>query len=316
MSIFNGIPRYLRGFLPFQRKPVNTSILQRPILMLEAPRPAESEPPAGVPSGLVDIHSHILWGIDDGAKDLATSVAMIRMAYENGTTDIVATPHANSEYHFDTAVRMQRLIELRALAEVPIRIHAGCDFHMSPGNIQDALDNPQRYTVGGRNHLMVEFADFMIPPVTERVLDEFLDKGIVPVITHPERNPVLQKSILSNKAERLRDWVEMGCLVQLTAQSITGDFGRKAKTASWELLDQELVHAVASDGHDLRHRPPRMDGAWLSVSKRMDVATARRLMIDNPSAIVCGRRIGAGERESSPVIAMPAPLEKSRKAAG
>jgi len=212
---------------------------------------------------------------------------------------------------------MQRLNELRALAGVPVRIHSGCDFHMSPNNIQDALQHPQRYTIGGRNHLMVEFADFMIPPVTERVLDEFLDAGIVPVVTHPERNPVLQKDILKNYSERLRDWVSMGCLVQITAQSITGDFGRKAKVASWELLDQELVHAVASDGHDLRHRPPRLDGAWQIVRKRMGEATARSLMIDNPSAIANGRRIGtAGERESAPVLTMPAPQEKSRKAAG
>lgn len=115
------------------------------------------------PHALVDIRSHIFWGMDDGPLHLEQSLAMLKVAAEHGTTDIVATPRASFENPFDPAVIGQRLEELKARSNGSIRIHAGCDFHFGFGNIRDALASPHKFAINGRNHLLVEFADLLIP---------------------------------------------------------------------------------------------------------------------------------------------------------
>src|SRR5579862_2755979 len=186
--------------------------------------PGPTPPPAVCPQAFVDIHSHVLWEMDDGSRSLDETMAMLQMAADNGTTDIVCTPHANFEYQYDPEIISERLELLRSQPNLPVRLHRGCDFHMSIGNIWDALETPEKYTINGLNYLLVEFADVLIPPSTEEVLRRFLERSIVPIVTHPERNRILQNSV-----ERLQEWVSMGCLVQLTANSLTGGFGKVAR---------------------------------------------------------------------------------------
>src|SRR5215470_4893491 len=95
--------------------------------------------------GLIDIHSHVLYGLDDGARTREDSLAMIRMAAEHGTTDLVATPHANLQYRFDPKRIAQELEELTSASGGALRLHSGCDFHLSFDNIQDAIQNPGKY---------------------------------------------------------------------------------------------------------------------------------------------------------------------------
>ena len=235
------------------------------------------------PQALVDIHSHFLWGLDDGAKDLDESVAMLRMAADHGTTDIVATPHANFQYKYDSLVIAERITQLRAIPDLPVRLHTGCDFHLGFGNIREALVNPRKFTINGLNYLLVEFADNLIPPTIEEVLRRFLANEVIPIVTHPERNPVLQQSV-----PRMKEWVSMGCLVQITAQSLSGEFGKFAKRSAWELIHENLVHVVASDGHDMVYRTTRLDGAWKLLNQELNETTAARLLIHNPTAVVRG----------------------------
>jgi protein-tyrosine phosphatase len=145
---------------------------------------------------MVDIHSHILWGLDDGPETLDESLAMLRMAADCGTTDIVATPHANSRYNFDPAVITSRIEELGSYPGLP-RIHRGCDFHLSALNIEDALQNPAKYTINFGRYLMVELPEMFSPDSIARVLRSLSSQDMLPVITHPERNPVLQRSLSS-----------------------------------------------------------------------------------------------------------------------
>src|SRR6185369_3231048 len=140
---------------------------------------------------MIDIHSHILWGLDDGAKTLEQSLAMLKLAAESGTTDIVATPHANSRYNFQPEVVAARIEEAAGQVTSP-RIHRGCDFHLSYDNVQAAMENPAKYAIDGGNYLLVEFPDTRLSGMT-RVLTTLIDCGLTPIMTHPERQTQLRE---------------------------------------------------------------------------------------------------------------------------
>jgi protein-tyrosine phosphatase len=200
---------------------------------------------------VIDIHSHYIPAIDDGAASFEESVAMLRMAASHGTTSIVATPHASLDYAFNPAYNAEQLGLLREAAGDVIGLYLGCDLHLTFDNIRDALDNPDKYTINGRCYLLVEFSDLLIFKNIDEIFDNFLRSDIIPVVTHPERNALLQQRL-----PQLRRWVEMGCLMQVTAGSLLGAWGGKAKKFSEDLLGEDLVHFIASDGHDTRRRPP------------------------------------------------------------
>ena len=233
---------------------------------------------------MIDIHSHILYGLDDGAKTLEDSVAMLRVAAESGTTDLVATPHANLAYRYDPALIRDRLAELTGASTV--RLYSGCDFHLSYDNIQDAIDHPRKYTINQQSYLLVEFSDLLIFRNTAEILGRLQDAGMVPVITHPERNGLLRQRI-----ENIAAWIEAGARIQLTAQSLTGRFGSRAREFSETLLDRGLVHFVASDAHDREHRPPKLNGAHEWLTRHYGESAANLLCIENPKAALQGEPI-------------------------
>jgi protein-tyrosine phosphatase len=234
---------------------------------------------------MVDIHSHILYGVDDGAATLQESLDMLRLAAASGTTDIVATPHANSEYSFDpqrnSALR-DEIIAAAASDSIPIpRIHLACDFHLAAGNIDAALQAPKRFTVNSGSYLMVEFPELFNPPAMDEVLRQLSAISIIPVITHPERNPVLQKS-----PDILARWISRGCRSQLTAMSLTGGFGTEIRTAAWQFLRAGHAHIVASDGHNTHRRPPCLDAVHSLLVKEIGSDLAALLLVDHPRAVI------------------------------
>ena len=236
--------------------------------------------------GMIDIHSHILPGLDDGARDPEEALNMVRLAASAGTTDIVATPHADERFRFDPPAVQERIAELQLAAGPTPRIHYGCELHVTAENIADALRFPYRYAIAGRAYVLIEFSDFLVPKTTTEILGRLLDAGVRPIVAHPERNPLLRRRIAD-----LETWVERGCLLQLTAQSLVGRFGRSAQAGSEELLRRNLVHVVASDGHDTRHRPPVLEEGWQYLERHFGALTARRLLIDNPQAVLDGEAI-------------------------
>ena len=237
---------------------------------------------------MIDIHSHILPGLDDGSESLEQSVQMLVMARAAGTTDIVATPHANSQFRFDPQQVKDKIADLQdAIGDLP-RIHYGCDFHLTSENIDEALRLPAKYSINHRGYLLVEFADTFIPKTTSQIFERMLDAGLFPIVTHPERNPLLQKKLSDVEA-----WVEMGCFVQVTAQSVLGSFGKRAKAFSDTLLSHGLVHFLASDAHDLQYRPTPLQPAWEYVSEHLGPDTAAVLLEENPGAALVGAPISA-----------------------
>lgn len=235
---------------------------------------------------MVDIHSHIVYGVDDGSKSLEKSLEMLRLAAEHGTTDIVATPHANHDYAFRPDVNRARIEEMQALAPEGLRIHSGCDFHLSYENVEDAFRDPTPYTVNGLNYLLVEFPDGdMIPNIGE-VFDRMVEMGLHPIITHPERNWMIQQNF-----ETMRDWVNRGALVQVTAGSLTGRFGKPAEKFAVQTIDAGICHFVASDAHDTRDRHPKLKKAYDFVEDKWGEAVAKRLFVENGKAVIEGGTI-------------------------
>jgi protein-tyrosine phosphatase len=244
---------------------------------------------------LVDIHSHILCGLDDGAKTLDESIAMLRLAADSGTTDIVATPHANAEFTFAPELIGQKIAELQDAAGPLPRIHRGCDLHLTLENVEDAIANPSRYAINHLCYLLVEFSDFVIPHTTQEIFARLQAAGLTPIVTHPERNV-----LLCARLDELQSWVESGALVQVTAGSLLGGFGRNAKSVATELMNRNLVHFIASDAHDTRHRTPVLRDAYEYVATTWSANLAKLLFTAAPEAVITGGRILLGDPEPAP----------------
>jgi len=240
---------------------------------------------------VVDIHSHILPGIDDGSSDLAESLRMLEIAAESGTTDIVATPHANLEYDFDPAIVAEKLEELRTANPTSVKIHQGCDFHLDYDLIQDAVANPTKYTINGHSYLLIELADIFPTNTIPPILDVLIRAGMTPILTHPERYFGLR-----GKEGEIKEWVTRGCLVQVTGQSLLGVFGSKARKMSERLLDDQMIHFIASDAHRSEGRTPRLSDAREAVTSRAGEKTAELLFEVNPKAVLTGEALPKSER--------------------
>ena len=238
---------------------------------------------------MIDLHHHLLPGIDDGSPDLETSIAMARMAAEDGITHVVATPHASSRYPFEPALIAERLALLRAALNdrgIPLLLATGCDFHVNFENIRDAIDHPRKYTLNATEYLLVELPDLAISPHLGETLYELRLAGMSPILTHPERNPTLQRD-----GERLKDWLRHGLLVQVTAGSVLGQMGKSAERMAHMLLANRWVHFLATDAHDLKFRPPQMRNAHDLVAERYGAEYADLLCTANPLAVFQGQEL-------------------------
>jgi protein-tyrosine phosphatase len=233
---------------------------------------------------MVDIHCHILPGLDDGAESFDMSCAMAEMAIEDGVTHIVGTPHANSGWEFDPEAIRERRDELQARFAGRIQFATGCDFHMSFENLQEIQKNAARFTINQKNYLLIEFADYSIPPSMDQALHQLQLAGLHPIITHPERNPLIRA-----QPERLFRWLKQGCYAQITAQSLHGKWGEGAQERAEEWLGAGAVHFIASDAHNTTTRPLRLKETYELIAKAHGKDLARALLVENPLAAFEGR---------------------------
>ena len=241
---------------------------------------------AGVRNIVVDIHSHILPEVDDGPKTWDMCVAMCRAAAADGITHMVAAPHANDRYHYDRQYLQGLVAHLQELVGHTPKILLGCDFHLSVDNLTDALANPARYVIGDTRYLLVEFSNYSIP---QQITDSFLklgDLGITVIITHPERNPILRES-----PQRVLEWAEMGCVVQMTGSALTGFWGERSQRAAHWLLEHQAVHVLATDAHDTEKRVPILSTARDAAAELCGDDIADALVESNPRAIVTNQTL-------------------------
>lgn len=245
---------------------------------------------------MIDIHCHILPGVDDGPKSWDVSTEMCRMAAADGITHIVATPHSNDRYRYDRVAHSASLARLREAAGPKPELSLGCDFHLSYDNLQDVLTTPERYTIEHSRYLLVELSDFSIPAQIGDCFLKLGDVGVTAIITHPERNTILRQN-----PQRVLEWVELGCVVQVTANALTGFWGQRvARVAAW-LLERDAVHILASDAHDTQSRVPKLSPARDLVAQAFGHDVAKALVEDNPRAVLA----------SQPLPYSPKPLLRS-----
>lgn len=226
---------------------------------------------------LFDLHTHILPGVDDGAKNLETALEMIRFAVEHGTRAIALTPHVAAEDRDDFVSQVEnnrRVFELLsdAAKELGVALYLGGEVHVSPFLMENLFDLPLP-TLNKSRYILTEFPYYFPETGYGHVLYDLLSAGYIPLIAHPERYDAVQR-----KPELAAEWVRMGCQLQLTAASFTGSFGRSIKKLSEQLLKQDLVCCVASDAHDNRYRTPDLLPAYRRVSTLLSPDRADFLM--------------------------------------
>jgi protein-tyrosine phosphatase len=232
-----------------------------------------------------DIHSHILPEVDDGPKSWDVAVEMCRMAAADGIAQMVATPHANDRYAYDRAYLKTILGQLQARVEAP-QLTLGCDFHLSFENLERVLQDPHHYTIGDTNYLLVELSNFSVPIQIADCFIRLGDRGLTPILTHPERNPILQQT-----PQRVLEWAEQGCLIQVTASALTGFWGERPEIIARWLLDRSAVHFLATDAHDTKRRVPILSEGRDVAAELIGADYARALVEGNPAAVIAGQPI-------------------------
>jgi len=240
---------------------------------------------------MIDLHCHILPSVDDGSDSLETSVEMCRIAYRDGITHVVATPHANFEYRYDREAHRLRLEELQR--QVPeLHLLLGCDLQLSFENFTDALENPGRYTIGNTRYLLVELSEYGVPRATLDALYRLHQAGLITIVTHPERNPML-----SRRFELLREMVGMGSILQITANSLTGFWGQEARRSAEKMLKSGLVGIIASDAHSPSGRTPVLSWARDAAAGMIGAQAAGRLVEDYPAMVLADKPIEMPDAE-------------------
>jgi protein-tyrosine phosphatase len=233
---------------------------------------------------MVDLHCHILSGMDDGAESFEESLAMAEMAIADGITHVVATPHSSPEFRFDYANVKREAEKLQSTLGNRLKLATGCDFHLSPENISALKKMRSPFCIHQKDYLLVEFNEFAIPPAMDQTLYEIQLAGLRPIITHPERNGILRA-----QPERLEKWIRNGCYGQVTGGALTGGFGSSVQATAVEWIGRGLVHFIASDAHNTTSRPHRLRGAYEAVEKEFGRAKAEALLVENPLAVFEGR---------------------------
>ncbi|MEW6734744.1 MAG: CpsB/CapC family capsule biosynthesis tyrosine phosphatase [Acidobacteriota bacterium] len=245
---------------------------------------------------MIDIHSHILPSIDDGSESIEESVETCLKVAEYGTTAIVATPHMHDGTYVPRAIPElnTRLEALRAQVGNRIQIVLGCELRFTENTVRQLCMEQSVPTLNGSRYVLLEFPPFHLPHGYREALFELLSRGIVPVIAHPECNRVLMRY-----PEKLVQMIEMGCVTQLDAMSLTGEYGPEMKAAAQQMLLSDLLHIVASDTHGHRRRP-RLHAGVDEIEKLCGPDAAFQMVVANPKAII----------ENRPLPYLPEPMLK------
>ena len=242
---------------------------------------------------MIDIHCHMLPGIDDGPATLENALALARACVDDGITHAVLTPHVFPGRFENRRTSIENDFNRFAVAlqasGIPLQVSWAGEVRLTP-EVLDLLacdELPFLGQVAGFRTMLLEMPDGQVPLGSERFVGHMLRQRVRPVIVHPERNRAVME-----RPERLRAFIDLGCYVQLTAGSLVGQFGPKAQATAQTLLDAGWVHAVASDAHNLTGRRPHMRhvAAWLTTC--YGATTARELTVSGPAGL-CGHKMNA-----------------------
>ncbi|MEH7130267.1 CpsB/CapC family capsule biosynthesis tyrosine phosphatase [Neobacillus drentensis] len=215
---------------------------------------------------MIDIHCHILPGVDDGAEDVAESLEMAKRAVEDGINTIIATPHHKNNKYENTKIQIIDKVNLLndALIKegINLKILHGQENRIY-GEILDDFDNGEILPLVESKYLFIEFPSGHVPRYTERLFYDIQLRGLIPIVVHPERNQEIME-----RPDVLYNLVEKGALTQVTASSICGYFGKNIKNFSHQLIEANLTHFVASDAHNIHNRSFKMQETFELIEKK------------------------------------------------
>jgi protein-tyrosine phosphatase len=234
---------------------------------------------------MIDLHCHLIPNIDDGAASPEAALIMARLAVAEGITTTACTPHIYPTlFENDSAGILAGVKGLRCLlaeADIPLQLTSGADIQLVPELVQ-GLRTGRMPTLNGSRYFLFEPPHHSVPPAFDRLIFDCLAAGYVPVITHPER--------LGWLSDHHYDWFVNAALdgawIQITADAVTGRFGRQARYWAERFLDDGLVHILATDAHDPVHRPPRLGEGRRAAERWVGSAEAERLVLERPQAIL------------------------------
>jgi protein-tyrosine phosphatase len=242
---------------------------------------------------MIDLHCHLLPGADDGASDLAESLAMCRQAAADGCTAMIATPHLRHEHWWNEDRNFLEKLwrQLRKAVAGILDIHLGGEIAIHSQSVEelDTLPGGALLPLAGSRYLLLEFDRHGLGPPPLDLIHELQVTGWRPIIAHPERI-----RWLATQPTLLREIVAAGASLQLTAMSLTGRLGKAMQDLCFDLLDAGLVDFVASDAHDTRIRPPGLSEARDLIHQRLGTAAAQQILVDNPSAVLLDRPLKHG----------------------
>lgn len=233
---------------------------------------------------MIDMHVHILPGIDDGPQTLEEALGLACMLVQEGVQYAVATPHYNDEYPhcsaFDVHKRVWSMQQELTRRHIPLQLLAGHEVLIKPGLVNDVRAG-RVATLHRSRYLLLELLAEGWVPGTEQVIFELLASGIVPVIAHPERYRVIQQN-----PARLARLLELGARAQLTASSLLGKQGYTVQQTAETLLREKLIHCIASDAHSVKERPPDVRHSLQSATRLLGNEQMHRMVYEYPAAML------------------------------
>lgn len=239
---------------------------------------------------MIDIHCHILPGIDDGAKTLEDTLIMLKSAIDEGITTIAVSPHHNPEFNNERPLILEKVKEVREIVRVnqlPIEILPGQEVRIYGNVLEDYAAGKLLTSTDQSHYMLIEFPSNHVPKYASELFYNMILKGLQPILVHPERNT----GIIENP-EILYNFIEQGVLSQITASSVTGHFGKKIQKLTFDIIEHDLTHFVASDAHNVTSRAFKMKDAFDIITDEFGFATAQTFK-ENAEAVITDNTIYA-----------------------
>jgi protein-tyrosine phosphatase len=238
---------------------------------------------------MIDLHSHLLPGLDDGAANLETALAMLRMASEYETTSIIATPHVIEGRWLPTwtviSAACDWLRQNSSKSGLDISIFPGAEVYMSL-DILKLIPGPGPYCINNGRYLLVELPAMDIPCFANEFFFILQTRGIIPILAHPERHPELAK-----KPVILQEWVNKGIMTQLNGTSLLGRMGERVQATAEFFLLNNLIHFIGSDAHGLISRQPKLLEAGVKIRSLIEETQAQQILVENPKRLIANNEI-------------------------
>ena len=231
---------------------------------------------------MIDVHCHVLPGIDDGAADLDVALALLHREYADGVRKVIATPHYRRQMFEPTMEKILAAYHVlrEKAAEIGIELYLGCEYHVNMEITEDIFAG-KRPTLAGSRYILSEFSSASTEKFIRERCRHMRSRGLVPVIAHVERYPALTKNM-----DLIEELSEMGCMIQVNAGSILGEDGFRVKHFCKKLLSYGMADLVGSDCHDLKQRVPRMGECAVWLEKKAGSAYTEMLLRENAGKIL------------------------------